>query len=247
MGTTSSTFSACKTQRNNDSLLYDQQTQHSNQQHRNTPNQYHYESFSSRPAAYSSDASITPEQTRPETVTGIWAPDSTVPSCASCHNQFWLFLRRHHCRICGDVFCAACSNNRIRVPVLDRRAGTASTKLVWLDTMKCLQPYYSSIFSLCSRSIVHATFVQTIQWILSTQILIQGDTSKAVCWQWTNFCVYSGKSVQTHNQMQRNQKKKYSHNNNNASKKQQYNYMSTHCARRSHAIQHIITSHIQNS
>ncbi|KAI9284604.1 hypothetical protein BC943DRAFT_325200 [Umbelopsis sp. AD052] len=42
-----------------------------------------------------------------------WKPDSEASQCAypGCKNQFGLFERRHHCRKCGDIFCAVhCSN-----------------------------------------------------------------------------------------------------------------------------------------
>ncbi|KAI8579825.1 hypothetical protein K450DRAFT_240528 [Umbelopsis ramanniana AG] len=42
-----------------------------------------------------------------------WKPDSEASQCAypGCKNQFGLFERRHHCRKCGDIFCAMhCSN-----------------------------------------------------------------------------------------------------------------------------------------
>lgn len=42
-----------------------------------------------------------------------WMPDASAESCTKCHRLFTLFLRRHHCRRCGWIFCAGCSNNRI--------------------------------------------------------------------------------------------------------------------------------------
>lgn len=38
-----------------------------------------------------------------------WIPDSKAPSCTKCYRDFKLFLRRHHCRVCGQVFCKFCS------------------------------------------------------------------------------------------------------------------------------------------
>lgn len=47
-------------------------------------------------------------------VTGIptkehWKADSASPNCDSptCRSSFGLFLRRHHCRHCGHVFCSS--------------------------------------------------------------------------------------------------------------------------------------------
>ncbi|CAH1802978.1 unnamed protein product, partial [Owenia fusiformis] len=40
-----------------------------------------------------------------------WVPDETVQACMVCSVQrFSMFTRRHHCRRCGRVVCAACSS-----------------------------------------------------------------------------------------------------------------------------------------
>ncbi|GAA5944625.1 FYVE zinc finger domain-containing protein [Sporobolomyces koalae] len=41
-----------------------------------------------------------------------WKPDEAAPVCADqdCHLKFDLLNRRHHCRACGDVFCASHSS-----------------------------------------------------------------------------------------------------------------------------------------
>eukprot|EP01059_Diplonema_ambulator_P004629 TRINITY_DN14342_c0_g1_i2.p1 TRINITY_DN14342_c0_g1~~TRINITY_DN14342_c0_g1_i2.p1 ORF type:complete len:662 (+),score=168.41 TRINITY_DN14342_c0_g1_i2:76-2061(+) len=43
---------------------------------------------------------------------GRWVPDSMAPCCALCLRPFQWWRRRHHCRLCGNVFCAACSSAR---------------------------------------------------------------------------------------------------------------------------------------
>mmetsp|Transcript_10306 Transcript_10306/g.28438 ORF Transcript_10306/g.28438 Transcript_10306/m.28438 type:complete len:2169 (+) Transcript_10306:173-6679(+) len=43
--------------------------------------------------------------------------DSLRPECPSCNKPFTMTLRRHHCRLCGDVFCDACSNHRVELPL----------------------------------------------------------------------------------------------------------------------------------
>jgi len=37
-----------------------------------------------------------------------WDKDSQHPNCYSCQNKFTLFVRRHHCRKCGKIFCNNC-------------------------------------------------------------------------------------------------------------------------------------------
>eukprot|EP01113_Clastostelium_recurvatum_P021918 TRINITY_DN2601_c0_g1_i3.p1 TRINITY_DN2601_c0_g1~~TRINITY_DN2601_c0_g1_i3.p1 ORF type:complete len:2157 (+),score=555.75 TRINITY_DN2601_c0_g1_i3:83-6553(+) len=42
-----------------------------------------------------------------------WMPDAEVFSCYDCDVPFTTFKRRHHCRICGQIFCSRCSENSI--------------------------------------------------------------------------------------------------------------------------------------
>ncbi|KAJ1934951.1 hypothetical protein EC988_008643, partial [Linderina pennispora] len=41
-----------------------------------------------------------------------WEPDEATATCRQDSRRFTLFLRRHHCRRCGLVFCDACSAQR---------------------------------------------------------------------------------------------------------------------------------------
>eukprot|EP01119_Soliformovum_irregulare_P010870 TRINITY_DN2675_c1_g1_i1.p1 TRINITY_DN2675_c1_g1~~TRINITY_DN2675_c1_g1_i1.p1 ORF type:complete len:581 (+),score=141.93 TRINITY_DN2675_c1_g1_i1:73-1815(+) len=45
-----------------------------------------------------------------------WHKDSDHPQCEVCRREFSLFLRRHHCRKCGGVVCAYCSETKIPLP-----------------------------------------------------------------------------------------------------------------------------------
>jgi hypothetical protein len=42
-----------------------------------------------------------------------WVPDETVSECRACKESFNLVRRKHHCRHCGNVFCARCSTGSI--------------------------------------------------------------------------------------------------------------------------------------
>eukprot|EP00457_Paulinella_chromatophora_P001199 gb/GEZN01001201.1/.p1 GENE.gb/GEZN01001201.1/~~gb/GEZN01001201.1/.p1 ORF type:complete len:969 (-),score=92.55 gb/GEZN01001201.1/:324-3152(-) len=43
---------------------------------------------------------------------GFWVPDHWSESCQGCGGQFNFFRRRHHCRVCGRLFCYLCSDKR---------------------------------------------------------------------------------------------------------------------------------------
>ncbi|GEM08377.1 1-phosphatidylinositol-3-phosphate 5-kinase [Rhodotorula toruloides] len=40
-----------------------------------------------------------------------WIADKAVRECEACSRPFNALRRRHHCRLCGNVFCGACSYN----------------------------------------------------------------------------------------------------------------------------------------
>jgi hypothetical protein len=44
-----------------------------------------------------------------------WAPDASALFCTACQEEFTFFNRRHHCRVCGRIFCADCSQMRVKI------------------------------------------------------------------------------------------------------------------------------------
>lgn len=40
-------------------------------------------------------------------------PDSQCKECYDCSEKFTTFRRRHHCRLCGQIFCSRCCNQEI--------------------------------------------------------------------------------------------------------------------------------------
>ncbi|KAJ2350584.1 hypothetical protein GGH91_000042 [Coemansia sp. RSA 2671] len=54
-----------------------------------------------------------------------WEPDEATAVCRQCSRRFSLFLRRHHCRRCGLVFCDSCSSKRVLLgsPVSTAQSG----------------------------------------------------------------------------------------------------------------------------
>eukprot|EP00009_Paramoeba_aestuarina_P016616 CAMPEP_0201533350 /NCGR_PEP_ID=MMETSP0161_2-20130828/52934_1 /ASSEMBLY_ACC=CAM_ASM_000251 /TAXON_ID=180227 /ORGANISM="Neoparamoeba aestuarina, Strain SoJaBio B1-5/56/2" /LENGTH=583 /DNA_ID=CAMNT_0047937301 /DNA_START=31 /DNA_END=1782 /DNA_ORIENTATION=- len=46
----------------------------------------------------------------------IWQPDSAARYCKKCREEFGFFLRKHHCRGCGYIFCDPCTSNSVQFP-----------------------------------------------------------------------------------------------------------------------------------
>ncbi|GKB43243.1 1-phosphatidylinositol-3-phosphate 5-kinase FAB1B-like protein [Tanacetum coccineum] len=62
-----------------------------------------------------------PRRSEPANVSrDFWMPDQSCRVCYECDTQFTLFNRRHHCRLCGRVFCARCTNNWIPARLSDQ-------------------------------------------------------------------------------------------------------------------------------
>ncbi|KAF8393694.1 hypothetical protein HHK36_021941 [Tetracentron sinense] len=53
----------------------------------------------------------------------FWMPDQSCRVCYECDSQFTVFNRRHHCRLCGRVFCAKCTTNSIPATSDERKTG----------------------------------------------------------------------------------------------------------------------------
>ncbi|KAK3013615.1 hypothetical protein RJ639_009318 [Escallonia herrerae] len=65
-----------------------------------------------------------PRRTEPVNVSKhFWMPDQSCRVCYECDSQFTMFNRKHHCRLCGRVFCAKCTENSIPAPSDESKAG----------------------------------------------------------------------------------------------------------------------------
>lgn len=59
----------------------------------------------------------------PKVLRDFWMPDHSCRVCYECDSQFTVFNRKHHCRICGRVFCAKCTANSVPVPSDEPKMG----------------------------------------------------------------------------------------------------------------------------
>lgn len=69
-----------------------------------------------------------------------WAPDGSSKSCRSCKRGFTLVLRRHHCRVCGQLFCDDCSNRKLPIPhyAIVRKPGQPTNTIATLTSPTAL-------------------------------------------------------------------------------------------------------------
>jgi len=52
-------------------------------------------------------------------------PDSVSKQCYECGERFTTFRRRHHCRVCGQIFCSKCCSDQIPGKIM----GCTGTKI----------------------------------------------------------------------------------------------------------------------
>ena len=64
-------------------------------------------------------------------------PDKMCHECSECGVRFGIFVRKHHCRICGRIFCSNCSSHS--VPAYHLRSDMNGTLRVCLDCFKIYQ------------------------------------------------------------------------------------------------------------
>ena len=69
-----------------------------------------------------------------------WVEDASDTKCFNCHAEFSMLCRRHHCRLCGRLFCSVCSNYSVVLPheILNKLPNKPQTymDMIWKDTKK---------------------------------------------------------------------------------------------------------------
>lgn len=68
-----------------------------------------------------------------------WMPDSTGKECYECYEQFSAFRRKHHCRLCGQIFCGKCSNRQIN-------GADLGLFLFYLECTKSEKPFVKRVY-----------------------------------------------------------------------------------------------------
>lgn len=66
-------------------------------------------------------------------------PDRYCKACYGCEEAFTMYRRRHHCRMCGQVFCNTCSNFYVDGMLFNNQSNVRSCKLCYNQLMKQLE------------------------------------------------------------------------------------------------------------
>eukprot|EP00038_Savillea_parva_P014436 m.215834 g.215834 ORF g.215834 m.215834 type:complete len:464 (+) comp28058_c0_seq1:454-1845(+) len=66
-----------------------------------------------------------------------WVPDASVHQCTACLDEFNFFNRRHHCRVCGKIFCADCTQLRVKIAKDWRDVRCCERCMDELDELAC--------------------------------------------------------------------------------------------------------------
>ena len=72
-----------------------------------------------------------------------WTDERCVQHCYNCKNGFGIFVRKHHCRLCGQVFCHKCSDYFQIIP--SELLSEESKKGTWNDTMNYFGSYVKAM------------------------------------------------------------------------------------------------------
>lgn len=86
----------------------------------------------------------------------LWAPDSSADVCASCQQPFWFLRRaRHHCRLCGGLFCHGCTAWRALLPPKFQERSPQRVCSPCCDLLQPLQPHLAGTISKSVQAPVH--------------------------------------------------------------------------------------------
>ena len=52
----------------------------------------------------------------------FWVPDEDAQNCYNCGSKFFsLFNRKHHCRVCGNIFCKSCIDTFFEITIFNEK------------------------------------------------------------------------------------------------------------------------------
>ena len=82
--------------------------------------------------------------------TVVWQPDDDVEGCNECLSKFTMIVRRHHCRVCGLIFCDSCCPKTACTSTGSLSSSGSSGMIMERTCYSCnkLPSHYTSVLSL---------------------------------------------------------------------------------------------------
>lgn len=74
-----------------------------------------------------------------------WMNDAFVSECLNCFKPFSAFRRKHHCRFCGQIYCADCTMFISYKKHKEERNGKSTNKKTYNDKLRVCKPCYSDV------------------------------------------------------------------------------------------------------
>jgi|EP01043_Picozoa_sp_COSAG02_P006875 hypothetical protein len=106
-----------------------------------------------------------------------WQPNKSAKACQQCQKKFSLKLRRHHCRRCGGIFCAACSakslarEGQVSEPMRACDTCVAEVEVqpmfAWLSRRRAVPKTAEEIRSALVKVLQFSTNAKMQSWLLS--------------------------------------------------------------------------------
>jgi hypothetical protein len=89
----------------------------------------------------------------------IWIPDHKVRKCFKCNIEFGIINRKHHCRICGRIFCSSCSKWKCKSNSYISLINSPNEKNTLNKFINKCKEYYNTNIRLCSECFKHNNIV----------------------------------------------------------------------------------------
>lgn len=80
---------------------------------------------------YSTQSAETDVPAKTNDIKTFWMPDKLCKVCYSCEEAFTMYRRKHHCRVCGQVFCHNCSNYSIQGSIINETGLVRACRLCY--------------------------------------------------------------------------------------------------------------------
>ncbi|GAB0091718.1 Putative 1-phosphatidylinositol 3-phosphate 5-kinase [Sergentomyia squamirostris] len=98
----------------------------------------------------------------------FWMPDAKSKECYECTQKFSTFRRKHHCRLCGQIFCSKCCNQVVPGKII-----------------KCSEPL--KVCTYCSKIVLRYLNSPEIQFDLKSDLqALQDDLSNKLATEGPN-------------------------------------------------------------